>query len=70
MSNSEELDVLLSASNSSGSQKLFLIMDDDGQYFFTLVGTYERKDIQIDFDTITKQELTEVRDMIDIILEL
>lgn len=66
----EELDVLLSANNSSGAQKLYLILDDDSQYFFTLVGNYENKDIQIDFDTMSKEELTEARDMINIMLEL
>ncbi|MBL4575596.1 MAG: hypothetical protein JKY51_05810, partial [Opitutaceae bacterium] len=64
----EELDVLLSASNSSGAQKLYLILDDDSNYFFTLVGRYDNKDIQIDFDTMSKAELTEARDMIDIML--
>ena len=66
----EELDVLLSANNSSGSQKLYLCRDDDKQYFFTLTGKYESKDIQIDFDTMSKAELTEARDMIDIMLQL
>lgn len=63
-----ELDIQLKADNSSGIQTLYCYRQ-DGEYGFTLTGDYEGKEIQIDFDGSTKNELVELRDMIDIMLE-
>ncbi len=64
----EELDVLLTADNSSGNQKLYLTRQDD-EMWFTLAGEYKNENIQIDFNNIDRDELKELRDMIDIFLE-
>lgn len=62
-----DLDISLKAKNSSGEQRLHL-SEQDGQYWFTLCGEYEGSPIQIDFDEMTRAELEEMREQIDIIL--
>ena len=65
----EELDVYLTADNSSGKQRFILNKEKEGSYWFTLVGEYEGKDIQIDFTDSTLEELMELKAMIEIICE-
>lgn len=62
-----DLDISLKAKNSSGEQTLHLT-EDGGEYWFTLCGEYEGANIQIDFDAMSKADLKELREQIDIIL--
>jgi hypothetical protein len=50
--------ILLKAKNSSGKQKLYLDYHDEfNDVTATLVGRYNDKDIQIDFDSIKPKQL-------------
>lgn len=62
-----DIDITLKAKNSSGEQRLHLT-ESKGEYWFTLCGEFDRKPIQIDFDSMGKSELEEMREQIDIIL--
>lgn len=64
----DEIGVTLKAENSSGKQEFFLNRD-KGEYWFTLCGFFEGKRIQVDFDTMKKADLEDVRTMIDLFLE-
>lgn len=61
------LSVELYARNSSGTQKLYLNKDGE-EPFFTLVGDYNNKPIQIDFDVTSKANLLRIKQMIEIAL--
>ena len=63
----EEVDISLTAKNSSGEQKLYL-QNDDGEYYFTLCGEYRGDKMQIDFDEVDRSKLEEMRAQIDLIL--
>ena len=63
----------LPAGNSSGDQNLHLTVQNingSPEYFFTLTGEYRGAPIQIDFNESTRSELLEMREMIDLILEV
>lgn len=47
----------LRAKNSSGHQLLFFEPQPDGEFSLTLCGTHDGKEIQIDFDNLTTDEL-------------
>lgn len=52
--------VKLKAENSSGEQFLYIQRDDkEDLIFLTLVGEYEGKDIQIDFDPIIDEHFAD-----------
>ena len=63
-----DIDVKLKAKNSSGEQTLWL-QEDDGDYYFTLVGKYNGENIQIDFDTLSREKIEEIHLAIGLILE-
>lgn len=54
------LSFALRARNSSGHQILFLDRQPDGTFQLTLCGTYEDKEIQLDFDELTKEDLDDL----------
>ncbi len=54
-----DIDVKLKAKNRSGEQTLWL-QEDDGDYYFTLVGKYNGENIQIDFDTLSREKIEEI----------
>lgn len=54
------LSFALRARNSSGHQILFLDRQSDGTFQLTLCGTYEGKEIQVDFDELTKDDLDDL----------
>ena len=57
------------ARNSSGVQTMYLTKqhdEDEAGYFFTLVGDYEGKDIQIDFDVTSRANLLRMKQAIDL----
>lgn len=64
----QDIEIILKAKNSSGEQELSLTRDGD-EFWFTLCGRYNGEKIQIDFDEMTKDQLLEVRTMIDLIVE-
>jgi len=51
---------LLQANNSSGNQTLILDKFEDGTFKFTVLGTYREKDIQLDFDDLTEDEMRDL----------
>lgn len=59
---------VLSANNSSGKQELHLTEDEPGEFGFTLVGVHNEKKIQIDFDTLDREQLNDMMTMIDMML--
>lgn len=63
-----DLNIAFKAKNSSGEQELFLTQYGE-EFYFTLCGDYNGQKIQIDFDEITKEKLTELKTMIELILE-
>lgn len=62
-----DIDVKLKAKNSSGEQTLWL-QEDDGDYYLTLVGKYNGENIQIDFDTLSREKIEEIHLAIGLIL--
>jgi len=50
----------LRAKNSSGDQTLTMA-EHNGEYWFTLHGVYKGNAIQIDFDVLTKAQLTDLK---------
>jgi hypothetical protein len=58
----------LSARNSSGEQTLAM-SEHNGEFWFTLCGTYNGKPIQIDFDTLTKSEMEDIKAGIEILIQ-
>lgn len=54
------LSFVLHAKNSSGHQMLFLDRQPDGAFQLTLCGTYEGKEIQLDFDELSKDDLDDL----------
>ena len=56
------------AKNSSGVQTMHLIKQEHSEYYFTLVGDYEGKRIQIDFDVSSKANLLRMRQAIELAL--
>lgn len=63
----ENLNAILRARNSSGNQELHLTKQGQ-EYSFTLVGELNGKSIQIDFESMSKADLHQYRNQIDIIL--
>ncbi len=67
------IDIILKAKNSSGEQELCLVNDGayegHNYYHFTLSGEYKGHDIQIDFDTMSREELEDYHEMIGLILD-
>lgn len=58
----------LTAKNSSGKQSLFITSDkENNEINFTLVGEYENKPIQIDFDPINQEDYQELVDYLNIL---
>lgn len=55
------------ARNSSGVQKMWLAKEGN-EYYFTLTGDYNGKDIQIDFDTASKADLLRMKQAIELAL--
>tara|TARA_R100000322_G_scaffold52917_1_gene32854 strand:+ start:592 stop:855 length:264 start_codon:yes stop_codon:yes gene_type:complete len=51
------MSLVLTADNSSGRQNLFFDRQDDGEISVTLVGVYEGREIQLDFDNMTERDL-------------
>ena len=49
----------LSARNSTGKQYLYFDGDDEG-FWMTLIGEYETKPIQIDFDTMSRESVEDL----------
>jgi hypothetical protein len=64
----KEIDITLTAKNSSGEQKLHLNRE-DSEYWFTLTGRHDGRYLQIDFNTMGRSELIDLRTAIDLILE-
>jgi hypothetical protein len=64
----ERLDFKLNAKNSSGVQTLELVKD-DGEFWFVLFGEYEGREIQIDFDELTRGDLEDMGAAIQLILD-
>lgn len=62
-----DLEISLTASNSSGSQTLYF-SEVNGEYYFTLCGTYKGTEIQIDFDSMNRTEAEEFRQQVNIIM--
>lgn len=62
-----DIEIVLKATNSSGKQMLHLT-EENGHYSFTLVGNFNGSNIQIDFDTMARSDLEDMRTQIDIIL--
>lgn len=50
----------LIADNSSGKQRLHFTKCDDGDLYLSLTGYYEGKDIQIDFDELTTDDIDDL----------
>ncbi len=64
------ISIALKAKNSSGLQHLILDYNDEEKDFsFTLCGTYEGKNIQIDFDPVQKYEIQDLMSLIELRLE-
>jgi molybdenum cofactor biosynthesis enzyme MoaA len=71
----ESIEVILQAENTNGTQELVLTSDlcnltGDQEYWFKLTGTYKEQPIQIDFNTMDRNKLKEIRAQIDLILEI
>lgn len=64
-----DLGITLRANNSSGKQTLYLTEIEDGVYNFTLCGYLNGEPIQIDFDPMSRVQLEEHKQQIEIILE-
>ncbi len=64
----KDIDIKLKAKNSDGEQVLWLV-EDNNEYWFTLVGDYDKKPIQIDFDIVDRKFLEEMKTQIELILE-
>lgn len=64
----EYIGIKLEAMNSSGEQFLELVRQDD-EFWFCLYGEYNGKEIQIDFDDMSREKLEEIKTQIEIILE-
>ena len=58
----------MTATNSSGEQNLWLVHD-GGEYWFQLLGEYNGQAIQLDFDILKREQLVEMRLVIELILE-
>jgi hypothetical protein len=60
--------IILKAKNSSGEQGLCLTKDKN-EYWFTLCGVYNNEQIQIDFDSLPRSEIENLKTAIELILE-
>ena len=60
--------ITLKANNSNGKHELHLTKNKD-QYWFTLTGNYKGQFIQIDFEESTRDELEDMKAMLELILE-
>ncbi len=65
--NSSEVRFNMYAKNSSGVQTMHLL-EQDGEYYFTLTGDYEGKSIQIDFDVTSRANLLRMQQSIELTL--
>lgn len=50
----------LRAKNSSGTQRLFFDKEENDEFSFTLVGEYKGEPIQIDFESMTGEEIEDL----------
>ena len=63
MSDFETIDIEIHAKNSSGAQTLSItkqLYDGAEDYFFTIFGDFDGKDIQFDFDSMTEKGIDEL----------
>jgi len=67
----ENLVIKLQATNSSGEQVMVISRDPDEpeEFFFTLYGVHEGKELQVDFNLMTRPELEEIKAAVDAMLE-
>lgn len=64
----EDIGLVLRAKNSSGVQTLTVAKDGE-EFYFTLNGSYKGQIFQIDFDTLSRSELEDVKIAIELMLE-
>lgn len=53
------LSLAIKAKNSSGTQHLIIDTDKEGNHFLTLVGSYNGEPIQIDFDEMNDNDISD-----------
>lgn len=63
----QDIGFKLEAKNSSGEQTLTM-SEHGGEYWFTLHGKYKGELIQIDFDTLSKAEIEDIKIGLELLL--
>ena len=70
MSEHTHIDMTLRTDNDNQDMRLCLSHDGGDEYWFTLVGRYERRPIQVDFEELTLTELQNIKATIDLVVEI